>query len=264
MTTSPRRRLPAGQTRLLALLLALPTLAGPAGCNESWTRSRDTAILALERGDDRTALTESRRLVTSGPTSLRPEAAYLGGIAAYRLGDLTEAMRLLDLAVTARDGDLRGQAMIQRGTVECALGRDREAAVDLQRGGELLGGETGREALLRAAVLYKRLGLEADANRCNDMARRLGGGPAGPTIVIAGYAIQFGAFDSRGNAESLATNIAPAVRRAGLGSVVITEQDRMYKVQVDSCYRDIMSAQRQMNRLRLPAGVMATVVEIGD
>ncbi len=251
--------------RLAVLLVLLPALGGLSGCNESWSRSRDSAILALERGDDRTALAESRRIVTSGPSSLRPEAAYLGGMAAYRLGDLGEAMRMLDIATTASDGELRGQALIQRGTVERTLGRTRESATDLQRGGELLGGDTGRKALLRAAEAYKQLGLEADARRCLDAADRLDGdrspGSADAT-AIAGYTLQFGAFQSRANAEAHARRILPAIQRAGFRTV-ITEQDRLYKVQADACFRDIRSAQSALRRVSLPSGIGATITEVG-
>ena len=122
-----------------------------------------------------------------------------------RLAEVAEAMRMLDIAATAPDGELRGQALVQRGTVERTLGRTRESATDLQRGGELLGGDTGRKALLRAAEAYKQLGLEADARRCIDAADRLDGdrSPGSPgTTAIAGYTLQFGAFESRANAEA--------------------------------------------------------------
>lgn len=250
--------------RLLAgLALSIPPLAGLTGCNESWARSRDTAILALERGDDRTALEESERIVRSGPSSTRPEAAYLGGIAAYRLDDFATAMRLLDIAAASRDGDLRARAMIQRGTVERALGRTREAATDLERGGEQLGGDTGQMALLRAVEAFKDLGLEADARRCLDKADRIGGGTSATASRIAGFSIQFGAFTERANAEALAGRIARPVRAAGVGSAVITEQNGLFKVQVDTCYRDIKSAESSMKRIKVPAGLIPTITEIG-
>ncbi len=234
-----------------------------SGCGESWTRSRDTAILAIERGDDATALQESRRIVRSGPRSMRPEAAYLGGIAAHRLGDDAEAIRLLDIAVTASDSTLRGQALIQRGTVERTMGgRDREAARDLERGGQLLGGDLGSEALLRGAEIYKQLGLEADARRCVDAADRIGGPRHGADTQIAGFTIQFGAFQKKSSAEAHARRIAAAVRNAGLGTVLITEQEGLYKVQV-GCYRDIMSAQRMMDRLPTPSVGPVTITAIG-
>jgi tetratricopeptide (TPR) repeat protein len=248
---------------LLAVVFVGPLTALP-GCDESWNRSRDTAILALERGDNRTALEESRRLVNSGPRSMQAEAAYLGGMAAFRRGDHAEAIRLLDIAVTSSDQTLRGQALIERGTVERAIGRNREAADDLERGGSNLGGDIGQSALLRAAEIYKELRLEADARRCLDEADRLGGSRSGERTMIAGYTIQFGAFESRSNAESLARDVMPSVRAAGLGSVVISEQDGLFKVQI-GCYRDIRSAQRDLDRIRMPAGInQVTVVEIGS
>jgi tetratricopeptide (TPR) repeat protein len=247
---------------LLALVGLGPTLALP-GCGESWNRSRDTAVLAIERGDNRTALEESRRLVNSGPRSMRAEAAYLGGMAAFRLGDHAEAIRLLDIAVTSTDQTLRGQALIERGTVERTIGRNREAADDLERGGSNLGGDIGQSALLRAAEIYKELRLEADARRCLDQADRLGGSRSGERTMIAGYTIQFGAFGERSNAESLVRELDAPVRAAGLGVVMIAQQDWLHKVQV-GCYRDIRSAQRDLDRIRMPSGVSATIVEIGS
>jgi tetratricopeptide (TPR) repeat protein len=256
--TPPKTLVPSA---LLGGLLLAGGLA-LSGCGESWNRSRDTAILAVERGDNQTALDESLRIVRSGPRSMRPEAAYLGGMASFRLGDQSEALRLLDIAVTGSDQTLRGQALIQRGTVEREIGRTREAGADLERGGLLLGGDTGRSALLRAAEAYKQLGLEADARRCIDAADRLGGGRSGAPSFIAGFTIQFGAYQDRGNAENLARRLAPEIRAARLPAVEITRQDGLYKVQ-SGCYADIMSAQRDLDRLRTTAGVHPIVTEIG-
>ncbi len=243
--------------------LAVAASLALSGCGESWNRSRDTAVLAIERGDNRIALDESRRIVQGGPRTMRAEAAYLGGIAAYRLGDHAEALRLLDIAVTSSDSTLRGQSLIQRGTVELEIERPREAARDLQRGGELLGGDVGRMALLRATETYKRLGLEADARRCADAAARLGGGLGEDASRIAGFTIQFGAFSDRERAESHAQRLDRVVRQAGLGQILVNEQDGLFKVQV-GCYRDIMSAQRMMSRIRMPAGILATITEVGS
>ena len=172
--------------------------------------------------------------------------------------------RLMDFGFGGVGHSLRGQAFIQRGTVERALGRDREAARDLERGGANLGGDVGRKALLRAAEIYKRrLGLEADARRCLDQADRLGDGGPGERTMIAGYTIQFGAFNEKSNADSRARRIDPSVRAAGLGPVLVNRQDGFYKVQV-GCYRDIMSAERMMARIKMPAGVLATITEIGS
>jgi tetratricopeptide (TPR) repeat protein len=247
---------------LLAVVFVGPLTALP-GCDESWNRSRDTAILALERGDNRTALEESRRLVNSGPRSMQAEAAYLGGMAAFRRGDHAEAIRLLDIAVTSSDQTLRGQALIERGTVERAIGRNREAADDLERGGSNLGGDIGQSALLRAAEIYKELRLEADARRCLDQADRLGPSRGEERTMIAGYTIQFGAFRAKSNAESCVRELDAPVRAARLGVVMITQQDGLHKVQL-GCYRDIRSAKRDLDRIRIPAGIMATIVEIGS
>ena len=40
----------------LLLMVGLGPMTALPGCGESWNRSRDTAVLAIERGDNRTAL----------------------------------------------------------------------------------------------------------------------------------------------------------------------------------------------------------------
>ena len=61
-------------------------------------------------------------MASRGSSSQRAEAGYIGGLAAFRLGEYQEAIRLLDLATGATDAELRGMALIQRGTVEMAQG----------------------------------------------------------------------------------------------------------------------------------------------
>jgi cell division septation protein DedD len=81
--------------------------------------------------------------------------------------------------------------------------------------------------------------------------------------MIAGYTIQFGAFRAKSNAESCVRELDAPVRAARLGVVMITQQDGLHKVQL-GCYRDIRSAKRDLDRIRIPAGIMATIVEIGS
>lgn len=262
--TAPMRCTPVTRFRSLILVLCLGGAVTP-GCDDPWARSRNSIILGIQQGDDRAALAEAQRMVREGPSSQRCEAAYLGGLAAYRLGDQAEAFRLLDIAVKSPDPTLRAEALVQRGSVAWACGRTREAARDLSQGGRVLGGEVGRTALERAATAYKTLDLEADARRCLEDASRLGTGPA-PTStrsVLAGYTIQFGAFGNRANAERLAERISRTVRSTGLGHVVIVQQGGLAKVQVEASYRDIMSAERAKSRLRLPSDVVASVTEVG-
>ncbi|MAD78846.1 MAG: hypothetical protein CMJ51_05690 [Planctomycetaceae bacterium] len=260
MRNSPPSRRP------FHIFLLLPMLIGGlgpiGGCDDAFARDQNAAILALDRGDDRTALEDARRLVRSAPVSKRPEAGYIGGIAAYRLGDFAEALDLLEQAIQAEDPDLRGRAFIQRGTVQQKIGRRREAARSFERGGLLVRSGLGAEALLRAADSYKEVGLEVDARRCLDDARRMGGQDV-TEGRLAGYAIQFGAYSSRANAEKCARNVAAAVRAAGAGDVMLVEQGGLYKVQV-GCYSNITQAGRAMRRIRQPSTYLATITAIGD
>lgn len=246
----------------LALGAGLGALLLLAGCNDSWARDRDAALLALERGDDAAALADARRIVSGGPRSMKPEAAYIGGIAAYREGRYDMALDLLREAERSDDPDLRGRALVQAGTVQVALGRTREAAASFERGGGLLEGGIANAALVRAADEYKSLGLEADASRCLARARRSGGSGVASGRV-AGYTIQFGAFSTRTNAEKCARQVASAARNAGLGAPELVEQDGLYKIQVGT-YPDLAYAGRAIDRVQRTAEVLPTIVAIGD
>lgn len=243
------------------VMLGLPLLGGLAGCQDEWARDRDAAVMALERGDDRVAMEDARRIVRSGPRSMRPEAGYLGGVAAYRAGEYYEALDFLQVATVSGDDELRGKALLQRGTVEVALGRRAEAAASLERGGLVLQGSLGSEALARAADLYQGLGREVDARRCLDDARRYGG-DAAVRGRIAGYTIQFGAFQSRANAEKCRRAISDAVRRASVGSLQVIEQDGLFKVQVGS-FPNISQADRAKRLIRQPDDYLSTITAIG-
>lgn len=263
------RMRPIDPVRTIGLLPLLGSLLGaglllPAlgGCDDQLRRDQEAAVLALERGEDRLALEDARRLSGRGSSLQRAEAGYIGGLAAFRLGEYREAIRLLDLATTSSDAELRGMALIQRGTVELALGQTRRAARSLEAGGTSLGGELGARALLRASESYQTARLEADARRCREAARRLDGGTAiDPSL--AGYTLQFGAYTKRGNAEARANDVSSQLRRAGIPAPVLKFDDGFYKVQAGS-YPDKAAAGRALGRLRLPAVGGVRIAGIGD
>ncbi len=259
MTDSPS--VPLSRCLVAVVLIGLSSLGGPIGCQDEWARDRDAAIMALERGDDRVAMEDARRIVRSGPRDLKQEAGYLGGIAAYRVGDYYEALEFLRAATVSGNDELRGKALVQRGTVEVALGSRAEAAASMERGGLVLQGPLGAAALVRAADLYQGLGREVDARRCLDDARGFDGASA-VRGRVAGYTIQFGAFRSRANAEKCRRSIAPAARRAGVGPVEVIAQDGLYKVQVGS-FPNIGQADRAKRLIRQPDDYLSTVTAIG-
>ena len=247
--------------RRMRMSIAILVLGLQVGCDDQLRRDQEAAVLALDRGEDRLALADAQRLVGRGSSLQRAEAGYVGGIAAYRLGEHREALRLLEPATASTDGQLRGMALIQRGAVQTALGQPRQAAASLEAGGVIVGGAIGVRALMRASESYQRVRLEADARRCREKARRLDGNAAiDPSL--AGYTLQFGAYTSRDNAEARAVEIARALRRAGISAPVLNRQDGLYKVQAGS-YRDKAAAGRALGRLRLPAGGGARITEIG-
>lgn len=245
-----------------SVVLAIAVFWPLSGCDDQLRRDQEAAVLALDRGEDRLALEDARRLAGRGSSLQRAEAGYIGGLAAYRLGEYEEAIRLLDLATGTTDAELRGMALIQRGTVEMAQGRTRRAAASLEAGGKALGGPVGGRALLRASEAYQRVRLEADARRCREAARRLDRN-AEIDPSLAGYTLQFGAYKKRGNAEARANDVARELRRAGVSAPVLKFQGGLYKVQAGS-YPNKAAAGRALGRLRLPAGSSAQITEIGD
>ena len=170
--------------------------------------------------------------------------------------------RVAELGKVPQDGEIRGRALVQSGTVQTALGRTREAAASFERGGGLLEGPVAEAALVRAADGYKSLGLEADASRCLARARRLGGDGAARGR-IAGYTIQFGAFSSRKNAVNCIRSVSSASRAAGLGVPELVEQAGLFKVQAGT-YPDLAVAGRAIDRVKRSAEILPTIVAIGD
>ena len=256
------RRCPWTVLRIPILLMVGGGSIPLAGCDDAWARDRDAALMALERGDDGTALADAERIVARGPRTMKAEAAYIGGMAAYRQGEYATALDLLREAERSDDSSIRGRALIQAGTVQTALGRTREAASSFERGGALLEGSVAETALVRAADAYKTLGLEADASRCLARARRLGGEQVASGRV-AGFTIQFGAFSSRGNAEKCLRRVSGSSRDAGLGRPELVEQAGLFKVQVGT-FPDLAVAGRSLDRIKRSPEVLPTIVAIGD
>ncbi len=245
----------------VAWLLVLTGVFVLAGCDDQLRRDQEAAVMALDRGEDRLALEDARRLARRGSSLQRAEAGYIGGVAAYRLGEYSEALRLLEPATRSSNVELRGMALIQQGTVQRAMGRTRQAATSLESGGLAVGGALGAKSLVRAGDAFKEVRLEADARRCREAAGRLDR-RANIDPTVAGYTLQFGAYKGRDNAEARALEIVGSLRRAGISAPVLTRQDGLYKVQAGS-YRDKATAGRALGRLRLPPGGGARITELG-
>ena len=236
---------------LLALLVAALVLLATPG---AVIRGLGTDAAPWPSIAGTTAPPSGRR--TAGRTGLFRRMPPTSGASPPTSSEYSRALDLLDDAVLSDDLPFRRSCQRDRRTT---IGRARRG--DFERGGSL-DGSLASDALLQAADAFKSIGLEADARRCLDRARRIGGSSTGSGRV-AGFTIQFGAFGSRENATKCARAVDSASRAAGLGSPQILRQDGLYKVQVGS-YANLAIAGRALDGIRQTPEVLPTIVEIGN
>ncbi|MDE0890016.1 MAG: SPOR domain-containing protein [Phycisphaerales bacterium] len=242
---------------ILGLLILLPV-----GCGEDQLRRYDASVLALSDGRNETALADARAVLSSGNSSLRAQAAFVAGVAATRLDDPTTARRYLGTAVRSSDTTLSGRALVQLGVLERTQGNRLAAARSFEEAASKLRGEESGRALLLAAEDFQSAGRQTLARRCLDRATTISGANADKARIrlsSTGYAIQFGSFTQRSNAERQAAGVRTEVQRIGLGEVRIRRESGTWKVQAGA-FPDRAAAGRALRRL---ARSDALVVAIG-
>jgi hypothetical protein len=173
---------------------------------------------------------------TSGEQSR--DAAYVGGLAAYRLGDLTEAGVRLGLASDSASPQTAGKARAALGLVRADQDRPQEAAVHFAAASRALSGDNARRAAVHAAEAYRRAGDEAAADAWLRVAE---GRPRRPgndgTMAGGGFTLQAGAYRQRPRAEQAAVEAATIAEGHGLSPVRIVPRrneggDVLYVVQI--------------------------------
>ena len=231
-------------------LLGLLTLLS-AGCGEDQLRRYDASVLALSDGQNETALADAKAVLGSGDGSLRAQASFVAGVAATRLDDPTAARRYLEMAIRSKNATLAGHALIQLGVLERAEGNRLAAARAFEDAASKLHGEESGRALLLAAEDFQSVGRQTQARQCLDRATTISGTTADKArlrLDSTGYAIQFGSFAQRSNAERHAAGVRAEVQRIGLGEVRIRLESGTWKVQAGA-FPDRATAGRSLRRL---------------
>jgi len=198
---------------------------------------------AYRRGDHGVALAEAQAL-SDGWSPLREEAAYVAGKAARKLHDPVSAETQFRRASRSSDEELAGQAWAELGLLWEAAGRHRDAERAFREAGARLSGDDLKKA--NDHLVFNRRKAEGgltgsrpagSAPRATTRSR--GGGTVRNAFNSGRYALQFGLFSQRTNAEKMLRDVGPSARRAGLGSPRIVPSasasgQRQYYVQAGS------------------------------
>jgi hypothetical protein len=256
----PTQKRPAAGTPLLRLLLwsAVPVLL--AGCASPSSSTSAAADLSRALDDYHAkhyaqALERAAAVQRDASGELRCEAAYVGGLSAYRLGDLDEAGAHLDVAAGSASRPTAGRARAVLGLVLLDRDRPAEAAAHFAAAARDLEADNARQAALRAADAFRRAGDEAAAAAWTRIAEGRGR-PPDPGAGGA-FTLQAGAFRQRPHAEKAALEAARVAEGHGLSPVRIVPRrdDRgsvLYVVQLGrfDSRTEAMSARRQLGRLQ--------------
>lgn len=219
------------------LLAALPALLVLAGCQNSafkGTYLEDTYIdqaptatieevtVAYGQGDYQAAYDMGSAIAWDRYRDDRYEAAYLAGLSAQTLGQLTNADKMLNKAKASPDPSLATDAADALGLVYSQQERYAEAQRELLWAAERLDGERKARAYFYAGIAQQKLGLWSQSRTTLVLARGLTRDAAFKTQIdqqvnVTGWTLQLGAFTDRDSARSLAESIAGQSRDMGLG-----------------------------------------------
>jgi tetratricopeptide (TPR) repeat protein len=186
------------------------TLLCLAGCGSAG-RTHGSAELEGAVADYNAARYESARQraerLRHGGGPVAVQAAYVQGIAAYRLGSDDEAARALSEAASRSKGEESGRARAALGIVELRQGRSQAAAASFRTAAGQLDGEDAR--LASAWAVRATAGEDGSAPA---------GGAGGE------FTIQVGAFRGRPRAEQAAQDAEALGQRHGVAPVRIVQR----------------------------------------
>ncbi|MHC4080640.1 MAG: SPOR domain-containing protein [Planctomycetota bacterium] len=235
-------------------------MAGCAASPSSTTAEADLnrALEDYRAGRYATAFQEAAAVQDTTSGEEHRDAAYVGGLAAYRLGDLAEAQGRLRLAADSETPRTAGNARAVLGLVLVDQGRPEEAAGHFAAASRVLDGDNARQAALHAAKAYERTGDEAAAEAWLRVAEGrakwaiTGSAPAG-----GAFTLQAGAYRQRPSAERAAVEAAAIAEVHGLSPVQIVPRrdergDVLYVVQVGrfESRTAAVSARQRVGRLQ--------------
>jgi tetratricopeptide (TPR) repeat protein len=172
----------------------------------------------------------------------RHDAAYIAGMSAYQLGQITEAEKQLQTAMSSPNVDTQARSQAVLGQIRLDQRRWRDAAVLLTQASESLTGEDRLKAAANASLAYQQLG-DLDAAR-NWRSRAYGQSPSlvspeAPIIrpsttasgaAASGFTLQVGAFQEKKRAENAAREALRLAQREGWGQVrIVPKRDERGK-----------------------------------
>jgi len=235
-------------------------MAGCAAPSTSTTAPADLnrALADYHAGRYATALQEAMAVQESTSGDEQCEAAYVGGLSAYRLGDLTEAGARLSAAIDSESSQTAGKAKAVLGLVLVDQGRPDEAAGHFAAASRVLEGDNARQAALHAARAYERTGDEAAAEAWHRVADgRSRWAITGSAPAAGSFTLQAGAYRRRPSAEQAAVEAAALAEDHGLSPVRIVPRrddrgDMLYLVQVGrfESRTAAMNARKRLGRLQ--------------
>lgn len=219
------------------LLATLPALIVITGCQNSalkGTYLEDTYVdmaptatieevtVLYGQGDYQAAYDLAKPIAWDRYRDDRYEAAYLAGLSAQSLGDLPNADKMLNKAMSSPDPSLATDAADALGLVYSQQERYAEAQRVLLWAAERLKGERQARAYFYAGIAQQKLGQWSQARTTLVLARGLtrdAGFKAqiDQQVQVTGWTLQLGAFTDRNSARSLAENIAAKSRDLKLG-----------------------------------------------
>lgn len=221
-------------TALLATLTAGFMLTGCKNSALKDTQLEDSAVdwsskatieevtALYEQGDYQAAYEMARPIAWDRYRDDMYEAAYLAGLSAQVLGELDEAVKLLERAKRSEDPTLAVDAADALGLVYSQKGQYTKAERELLWAAERLSGERQAKAYFYAGIAQQKLGQWSQARTTLVVARGATRDTAFKSQIdsqvnVTGWTLQLGAFSDRGRARTHAESIAAKSRDLRLG-----------------------------------------------
>ncbi|MDG2031101.1 MAG: SPOR domain-containing protein [Phycisphaerales bacterium] len=237
-------------------VLCLAAILFSSACAPRADTGLDSALASYDAGDFESAYDQAQSARYGGSSRDRTEAAYIGGLAATRLGRTGSARVMLEQATSSSDPEIAGRAGVTLGTVLLDDGEPLQAARTFDSAATHLHGEDLARTRMLAGIAYRDAGYAADARKRFDAASRSSSGDLGSRaaneISRTGFTIQAGAFSSKDSAVAHATTVSTAARPRGMPTATVVKSVRNGKVrwlvQIGN-YPDRAVAQSNLDRL---------------
>jgi tetratricopeptide (TPR) repeat protein len=208
--------------RRIALLMLGVVLAAQAGC-ASDRAGLKAANEAYQKHDYAGAFQKARQTYESGPGNTADEAAYLAGLSAHQLNDLTSAERYLRVAIASPDRRLAGDAYADLGVVYSQQERYGPAVVAFREAAGRMTGQDAANARFKAGIGLQKLGRWTEARTEFDQARLLSEDATflravSDQAAVSAFTIQVAALSDEAAARKLGQQVTAAAKPLGLGA----------------------------------------------